>query len=504
LVGVNSYRLMDDLTRPGAPPFVSLDLYGALGNDNGTDLLLAEPFSLDTDDANLFLSSIDITSSGNSQKSFTQVFAGTAYPDPALGGTYSVYTSRRGSMRINAAAPSYNMRGGIATMPGPDGSHFFGTNAENFVLGHVTGPGREDMYTDSKANTLNSGFTGDALDGYVGDGVFGTQHVAGLTLSVPYDNLNRTDRSVRGFMVGRVEPQSELYQNSFSVLSGTGGSNSIQNAPTNFAMNIDATLSRLDAQTTVTDVFDGNGIVNSYTLAFGDPAGPQFGGSAFIDDNTFGALHTNTDGTSRIGTDAGADLAHGSQAPGSYLVSGRAAPVVGYEHCTQCNFIDWGWWGTRFQIENDGTLAGPGADARRDYVHMGTWVAGDITANADLPNSTVATYNGTAMGTAFDKANLTQFIAKGDFDMNIDFGTRTGTATISNFAGLNATGGITAPNTGTDALFAGSIAGAGTTGQVSGAFVNGNGNIAEGVIGQFVLDSGTNGINATGTFAASK
>ncbi|MEL6737212.1 MAG: hypothetical protein AAFO98_15325, partial [Pseudomonadota bacterium] len=61
-----------------------------------------------------------------------------------------------------------------------------------------------------------------------------------------------------------------------------------------------------------------------------------------------------------------------------------------------------------------------------------------------------------------------------------------------------------APNTGTDALFAGSIAGGSALGQVSGAFVNGNGNIAEGVIGQFTLDSGPTGLNAVGTFAASK
>ena len=63
----------------------------------------------------------------------------------------------------------------------------------------------------------------------------------------------------------------------------------------------------------------------------------------------------------------------GQFTPGTYLVSGRANPIDGYQHlegCTECDFIDWGWWGTRVEVAAGASDEIP--DDRVDYVHMGT------------------------------------------------------------------------------------------------------------------------------------
>ena len=63
----------------------------------------------------------------------------------------------------------------------------------------------------------------------------------------------------------------------------------------------------------------------------------------------------------------------------SYLVSGRTTAVDReiYEHCENCDFIQWGWWGTR--IDDSGKY-GPGQFRRSEWMNVnGTWVAGNIS-----------------------------------------------------------------------------------------------------------------------------
>jgi hypothetical protein len=132
---------------------------------------------------------------------------------------------------------------------------------------------------------------------------------------------------------------------------------------------------------------------------------------------------------------------------------------------------------------------------------MGTWVAGDITNPADLPNNISATYSGTALGNVARQTSsgVAKYIARGDMDMSYDFNSRSGTMQISNFDGMNVSGSIADSSTANQALFLGPLQGSGATGVVQGAFVNNGRNIAAGVIGDF--EFGKAGYRAAGTIA---
>ena len=195
----------------------------------------------------------------------------------------------------------------------------------------------------------------------------------------------------------------------------------------------------MKATAQVYDLLDENPVAAAYLLTFG-PASGSGGANAFVDDDRFGALANDDNGKTRLVTDAGKSIANvAGDRPGSYIVSGRANPIAGYQHCTSCDFIDWGWWGTRVRVAADGTEI---PDARSDYVHMGTWVAGDITNPADLPNNISATYSGTALGNVARQTSngVAKYIARGDMDMSYDFNSRSGTLQISNFDGMTVSG----------------------------------------------------------------
>jgi hypothetical protein len=266
----------------------------------------------------------------------------------------------------------------------------------------------------------------------------------------------------------------------------------------NYSMTLDATYNAMQAQSTVYDMANMDPVVSNLLLTFGGTS-DSGGESAFVDNARFGAHRNQNNENIRMRTDAGQDLANktGDNA-GSYLLSGRAAPIAGYELCTACDFIDWGWWGTRVRIDASGTEI---PNERGEFVHMGTWVAGDIANRVDLPTSGSATYNGSALGTVSRDtgSGVAKYIARGDVNMSFDFDTRQGNLTIGNFDGLSATGTVAGNPDQAKALFGGSLSGTSVSGSVNGAFVNNGSDVAAGIIGDFGL-SGT-GVQAVGTIA---
>ena len=73
---------------------------------------------------------------------------------------------------------------------------------------------------------------------------------------------------------------------------------------------------------------------------------------------------------------------------------------------------------------------------------MGTWVAGDITNPADLPNNICATYCGTALGNVARQTSAASpnISPAGDMNMRYDFASRSGNMQISNFDGMTVGG----------------------------------------------------------------
>lgn len=499
---IRQYTLTVDPSSGGAPFFAPTS-YGPVTNPSSTNFYIVEPADSTTGEFETFMSWISIEGEGLNQKSAAFVTASAASEDEA--GTDILDGTRRGSYRSSSYDGAVNMRGYMTTLAGPDGSHFFGDNADHFVIGSSLDP--NDSFVDS------------SVDPYDEDGVFVAHHVAALVEETPQEEVARTTRTVSGFMAGVAE--SDL--GSAYALAGEAGPN--------FFMQINAENHSVAAVGIASDVNDGDYFgVDKYLLTFG--AAPEgvdgvplggfsplvttgegaTGGSTFVNDDVYGAVQNNSPENTRILTDGylgegesfvpGVEIDHTDETnAGSYLVSGRAVPIAGYSHCADCDFADWGWWGTRVRVTDPEE---EGFGTRTDYVHMGTWVAGDITAEIDMPVNVRATYEGTLLGTVVEyqgEGQPAQYIATGTFGMSYNFNDRAGAFWIDDFAGVSVSGNAYGAEGGDQALFYAEGSGEyyDPYFYVSGAFVNDGDNIAGGVIGDFTIGDPNDNFYGVGT-----
>jgi hypothetical protein len=491
---IREYTLTEDPIRPSALPFFANDLFGEPTTYSSTNLFVIEsdvaefvPDGQPNFNTKVFQSWVAIEGTGLDQKSAALVLPATITDAWGEAGDYQMLGARRGSFRHGAFAGPANMRSSVGTIAGPDGSHFFGEGIDHFVLGApIDAPAGPDGYSDS---LFGPGLTGDPADGYLGQPYpHSTHHVADLTGMISQGSLSRTQRTVSGFMTGIAESTAEGLDYPY-VLAGV---------MPNLSIDIHPDSNALGAVAEVWDLFDASPVVAGYQIGFGT-VNEFGGGSAFVDDDRFGAVQSADRELTRLRTDGEQDIANrASDNPGSYLISGKANPIEGFAHCTDCAFLDWGWWGTRVRVDGDGEEI---VGQRTDFVHMGTWVAGDITHPDDLPTNITASYEGTALGNVarVNSLGIAKYIASGDMNMEYDFNSRTGSMQISNFDGMNLISELSDASTSSQALFGGDLSGSGVSGGVSGAFVNNGADIAAGVIGNFAVSGA--GVSATGTIA---
>lgn len=530
-VMVREYALTLDPLQQASVPFFTEEAYGVVneiydpdGPDGPIEPQLAlsstNYYVIESDgssDPRYFQSWVHISGEGEDQKSAAFLHAGGMFEGED--GNLQMGSSRRGTYRSDAYFGPVNMRGGVNTRPGATGEHFFGANVDHFVIGTSVDPA--DSFNDAPLDY-------DEIFPNGGGGPFATTHVASLIgersvndYGTPAHPVGRTSREVSGFIAGMGEGfvGNPLYQREAPYILGSDG------AP-NLLLSLDADTSQVRARAEVFDVLDQNAVVDSLLIRFGPHQGDS-GGNAFIDDHIFGAQKNNGPQNTRLRTDNGADLAHtGSFSPGSYMISGRANPIDGYQHlegCETCDFIDWGWWGTRVETDANPS-AGVGND-RQDFVHMGTWVAGKISSEAeiedivdgstDIPFGATVSYSGTVMGNVALQTDggTAQYIATGDIDATYNFSGRSGGVSITNFDNnVNLTGSLGETDSLNSALIGGALTGANVytadledslTGSFSGAFVNNPStgpNVAAGMIGNFSF-TGTD-VSAAGTAAA--
>tara|TARA_R110000751_G_scaffold270143_1_gene369911 strand:+ start:34829 stop:37834 length:3006 start_codon:yes stop_codon:yes gene_type:complete len=508
-------------------PFFNPQLYGSLDNTAQMDLRVVER---DEGFFKTFLTWIDISDTEDGQKSAIFVTAGGGVE--LENGNIGITGNRTGSFRANSYGPIYNMTGGsVQSLAGANGGYAYGPNAENFVLGNMLDP-------SETFNDFSSGFCMDECEeevgsGYLTDHHFGTIHVADLESEDPIDDFYRTSRTRTGFMVGLAESSPDETGVPYTVAAPVG-----EGFSPNFSVTIDAESSEVSALGIVYNVFgvgpEGEGLLTEgFALPFGSVERDvgegefetDFGENAFVDDDTFGATHNSNPENTQIsllerifGGEGYETVAVDSESvavtsTSSYMVSGRATPLesevgTSYTHCTECSFADWGWWGTRITtlVED-----GESVNERSEFVHMGTWVAGDITNPDDLTGGpTDASYDGSVLANvASDEYG--QYIAKGEFSLNIDLADRSGEFEMAiglidqsgNFTDNIRTGfyesTVSDASSATQALYIGDLYGDGfSEGIVSGALVNDGEFVAAGTIGQFYANGDDGQI--TGTF----
>lgn len=229
--------------------------------------------------------------------------------------------------------------------------------------------------------------------------------------------------------------------------------------------------------------FDANGVPFSGQIDVGSiitdveiEVGANGAPSAYLDNDRYGA--TNEDVS-------------------SFMVSGRSVSqyvdgLQDFDLCEDCDFLQWGWWGTEQ----------PG---KRIYVDDGTWVTGKIASVGDLSptTGTTATYAGNAVGTL--RMGGQNHVATGTMNMGWNFGARTGSLEINDFganAGIDDFGGqdfsYALGRTTNSNVFHGVGANNGSVGTASGAFVSDGTDPVGGVIGNF--DRTGLGWTASGVF----
>jgi trimeric autotransporter adhesin len=135
------------------------------------------------------------------------------------------------------------------------------------------------------------------------------------------------------------------------------------------------------------------------------------------------------------------------------------------------------------------------APVRQDAAHINTWVAG--MPSITLPATGIGTFSGNALGSVVN--GRASYLAAGGFTNSCDFGTHTGTVTISNFDSKTVTGTANGVNAG----YSGTLSGSGVSGPASGTFFgNLAGNPATETGGNFALQGSS--YLASGIFAGKR
>ena len=269
---------------------------------------------------------------------------------------------------------SYAFTGDIASLEGPDGAHFMGTDNPNVVVG-LDSTGTHNIGRDAPLNPDST-----PMENQVG----ATYHVGvGGNPTTPTQSLQGEKQ---GYAAGMVESK---------VPTGTTFVNPVASTSSDdLKLEFDQTTNTLQAGITVHDVQNGDRATESYTFGFGDdlsnPDAPG-GRSAYIDDQRYAAIE---DGTSQVSNYSNNYAANNYQPPQlvpyeysnatSYFVSGDQLGVTKYfpetfgpteeganppPFCTDCEFIEWGAWGSRVEFGNDAQNP-----QYVDEVHLGWWL----------------------------------------------------------------------------------------------------------------------------------
>lgn len=245
---------------------------------------------------------------------------------------------------------------------------------------------------------------------------------------------------------------------------------------------------------------DGNAL--SYALLdYGKPVDNIFtrptnlreGRGTFVDYSNFGARDARTLDGAAISEVNGATVAdHRGVFVTSDTVNARASfPNVSF---CQCEYTKWGFW------SSETTRTSTSGQSLTDLVHLGTWVFGDQTRDVDIPSVGTATYAGHAIASI--KNGTAEYVAAGNFQNVVNFGTGTGAATVTGLDGRNYTGTVTAGggSNSINGTLASSVAG--STMSLNGQFSRGVSGPA-GEMGGTVTIGGTPGYIGSGIFAAS-
>ncbi len=491
---LRTYALARDFTQNSPVPLSLFNAVPGLANATVTDLLMkvqsnrtVGQYQSSTSSRTVFLQgNLLISGQGATQRSYTLLQAGEVFD---AGNGPDVGYALRGSLRQAANKGAAALTGGVDGLNGPNGPALFGPDGNFFVIGIDPQPSTDAFFIDFK-DGFNSSFD-------VITDVYSTSQLASLTNTASGDSqATRTTRTLVGFAGGLQESNAG---SPFPVIFQT-----VDN-PSALNLNFNAQRNTFSAGFTLIDT-NNDDFVNTYTLGFGSDATSGNTG-AFIDDDRYGAQHNSASTSISFDNSTTASYPNqiGQNNPNTYFFGNELVPTTGFVptavNICACKFLEWGYWGGRLRYQDPQGTTG---QDRRDYFHLATWVAGNPTTN--LPVTGTATFNGFVIGNVAQTVSgqVEQFVAAGSYQQTWDFGTQTGSAQISNFAGKTfGSTNLTTPFS--PGQFSGPVNGA-LTGQIAGTFVSDTGVPVAGVIGKFRVEDYTDRtlFTAQGIIAAQK
>lgn len=298
----------------------------------------------------------------------------------------------------------------------------------------------------------------------------------------PPPGTPRTSQTLTGFAAGVVYGQPGYLSTSPNLLK-----------PGEVSITTEATTGQAKGAIIVSDL-QGPAYPSTATLQLGGVGGQGAANSAFIDDKTY-IMVTQYNDLSRLS--AWQESGRTFQATDtSALVSANTAPIPfqipsqGTPGSCVCEFLSWGWWGSKVPDPHD---------SRITYTAVGAYVAGTPTTSVQLPQTGSATYSGFMAGMVNN--NGTVYAGSGSYQNAWNFGARTGVfnGTFDGRAYSGATQGVAGSTT-----FTGSFTGSGGTGALNGGFFASPSDAAKYQAGTFTIGNDPSSYKASGVFAGQR
>jgi hypothetical protein len=454
------FSLQPDAALQTAIPFVPAQFGGNTPNAQVSPLLLAANANNQFGAFNPTLnptanggqrwlqSNIAFNGAGASQTSVFTVNTGDFFTSSDTGNVAGA-GGVRGSFLPSGARTPTRLGSSVATVPDGNGNNLFGGNT---IQGFVLDQNNYDTNLNFNQQLASAVPLGQPATNYA----FNNPAVAAGTPAIG----SRTSQVTSGFFGGVMYPFVPGSGNAAPyVIQGATG---VVTSPAN--NRVQAIFGGGDPFTSSTSGVSG------MTLSFGSVSGRSFARDTFIDDTRYAALESPSN-PSTIISSSGTTTTFPTTPGGTFTprlgmvtsgVVNNALPN-GVTPCV-CQYLQWGYWTGELDTPN----AAQTAAARIDRSHINTWLAGIPTAAADINtlqgSSFVGNYAGHVVGSVFN--NGASYTAAGGFNGVYNFGTNTGTATISNFDGRTVSGTVS----GSGGIYAGTIAVPGANGFVQGQF----------------------------------
>ena len=479
---VRRYEISDDLFNGNGPAFTPGSVSGFTRDGQSRLAFVSNRGGAATGgDAKAVATYLQINGTGVSQTSGFGVL--TARVTNGGAGTPAIDDFFEGSFQ-NPGGAYRRIETRVVTVEDGQGGSAFGPNAQYLALGNGDG-----VSGDSTAGRLITEGGGQQF--------FGTNNVA----------TRRTEQQLAGAAAfsglqgytattGRDLASGEAY----AALSGTN---------TGVTMNIDAATNSGSATLRLNETFTGfdgtfleSPDLRNMTVTYGGDNGR----SAVLTGDNFAMRHSRDGDFFANGTpgepvandpQAGQSVFRGALATASMAGDGGIFPAG---VSAESEFMRWGWWAGEFRSDGTDPSGDPAVDDQR--LHLGAWVAGDLTDN--LPLQGVATYEGFAVISAIQDGR--SFTDGAGFDLTYNFGNGLGTATFTDVLGADATIGVGQASVGNHYQGTAGINIAGQNGLISvnGSFFNAGATPAGATGGSLSIATFNGRISGAGVYAGDR